>query len=388
MKLMPRLTILLLLAALLAGCSLQAADQPISASVVEAMGGGDDAGFTRALEPREFTFPRDHGSHPDYRTEWWYYTGNLTAGEGTPYGYQLTFFRSALTPEMPERASDLATNQVYMAHFALTDGGRGEHESFERYSRGAGELAGATGDPAYSVWLEDWRVEESEPGVYRLVAGAEGPDGPIALDLTLRETREPVFHGDQGLHQKGPEAGNASYYYSLIGMESTGSVTSGGRTVEVTGLSWMDHEFSTSALTGNAVGWDWFSMQLDNGAALMVYEIRTADGGVLPYVNGTIVWPDGTQQAVTEDDFVLTPTGQWTSERTGITYPSGWTLQFPALDIDLAITPLIGDQEMDVSFVYWEGSTQVTGTMRGVPVQGRGYAELTGYGESSGEFQR
>ena len=171
-------------------------------------------------------------------------------------------------------------------------------------------------------------------------------------------------------------------------MESTGTVTSGGRTVDVGGLSWMDHEFSTSALTGNAVGWDWFSMQLDNGAALMVYEIRTADGGVLPYVNGTVVWPDGTQQAVSEEDFVLTPTGQWTSERTGITYPSGWTLVFPDLAIDLTVTPLIADQEMDVSFVYWEGSTQISGTMRGEAVQGRGYAELTGYGASSGEFQR
>src|SRR5690606_15493664 len=146
--------------------------------------------------------------------------------------------------------SDLATNQVYMAHFALTDGGRGEHESFERYSRGAGGLADATGEPAFSVWLEDWRVDTVEPGVYHLVAAADGAEGPVALDLTLRETREPVFHGDNGLHQKGPETGNASYYYSLIRMESTGTVTSGGRTVDVSGLSWMDHEFSTSALTG------------------------------------------------------------------------------------------------------------------------------------------
>ena len=388
MKTLPRLTIFLLLAVLLAGCNLQAADQPISASVVEAMGGGDEAGFARAVAPLTFSFPRDHGPHPDYRTEWWYYTGNLSADDGTLYGYQLTFFRSALTPEMPARASDLATNQVYMAHFALTDGGRGEHESFERYSRGAGGLAGATGEPLFGVWLEDWRVDTVEPGVYHLVAAAEGADGPVALDLTLRETREPVFHGENGLHQKGPEAGNASYYYSLIQMESTGTVTSGGRTVDAGGLSWMDHEFSTSALTGNAVGWDWFSMQLDNGAALMVYEIRTADGGVLPYVNGTVVWPDGTQQAVSEEDFVLTPTGQWTSERTGITYPSGWTLVFPDLAIDLTVTPLIADQEMDVSFVYWEGSTQISGTMRGEAVQGRGYAELTGYGASSGEFQR
>jgi len=383
-----RPTLLLLLVVLLAGCSLPTADQSISASVVEAMGSGNEAGFARAVEPLAFSFPRDHGPHPDYRTEWWYYTGNLAAADGTLYGYQLTFFRSALTPDMPARTSDLATNQVYMAHFALTDGGRGEHESFERYSRGASGLAGATGEPTYSVWLEDWRVDTVGPGTYRLVAAADGADGPIALDLTLRETRDPVFHGENGLHQKGPEVGNASYYYSLIALQSEGTVTSNGRTVEIGGLSWMDHEFSTSALTGNAIGWDWFSMQLDNGAALMVYEIRTADGSVLPFVNGTIIWPDGTQQGISEEDFVLTPTGEWTSERTGITYPSGWTLVFPELAIDLTIVPLIADQEMAVSFVYWEGSTQVTGTLRGEAVQGRGYAELTGYGESSGEFQR
>ncbi len=383
-----RPTLLLLLVVLLAGCSLPTADQSISASVVEAMGSGNEAGFARAVEPLAFSFPRDHGPHPDYRTEWWYHTGNLAAADGTLYGYQLTFFRSALTPDMPARTSDLATNQVYMAHFALTDGGRGEHESFERYSRGASGLAGATGEPTYSVWLEDWRVDTVGPGTYRLVAAADGADGPIALDLTLRETRDPVFHGENGLHQKGPEVGNASYYYSLIALQSEGTVTSNGRTVEIGGLSWMDHEFSTSALTGNAIGWDWFSMQLDNGAALMVYEIRTADGGVLPFVNGTIIWPDGTQQGISEEDFVLTPTGEWTSERTGITYPSGWTLVFAELAIDLTIVPLIADQEMAVSFVYWEGSTQVTGTLRGEAVQGRGYAELTGYGESSGEFQR
>jgi len=383
-----RPTSLLFLAVLLAGCNLQTANQPISASVVQAMGGSNAAGFARAVAPFAFSFPLDHGPHLDYRTEWWYYTGNLSDADVTPYGYQLTFFRSALTPETPVRASHLATNQVYMAHFALTDGGRGEHESFERYSRGAGGLAGATGEPTYAVWLEDWRVQTVEPGIYHLAAAANGAEGPIALDLILRETRDPIFHGENGLHQKGPELGNASYYYSLIGMESTGTLTSTGRTVEVSGLSWMDHEFSTSALTGNAIGWDWFSIQLDNGAALMVYEIRTADGGVLPFVNGTIVWPDGTQQSVTEEDFVLTVAGQWTSEDTGITYPSSWTLIFPALAIDLTIVPLIADQEMNVSFVYWEGSTQVTGTLRGEAVQGRGYAELTGYGESSGEFQR
>lgn len=352
------------------------------------MAAPDDAGFARAYAPIAFAFPKDHGAHPDYRTEWWYYTGNLTADDGTPFGFQLTFFRSALTPAMPERASSLATNQVYMAHFALTDGQRRQHESFDRYSRGAAGLASAANDPSYRVWLEDWSVETIEPGVYGLVARADAEDGPVALDLVLRETRPPVLHGDRGLHQKGPEPGNASYYYSLVGLETTGTVTSAGRVFNVSGASWMDHEFGTSALTTGAVGWDWFSVQFDNGAILMVYEIRMADGSVNPDVKGTLIWPDGTQQGVTEHDFVLTSTGSWTSPRTGITYPSGWTLQFPELAIDLTIQPLIADQEMNVSFVYWEGAVDVTGAMRGAPVTGRGYVELTGYGEQSSDYQR
>jgi len=372
----------------LAGCAAQAADRPIRASVVEAMRAPDDASFARAYEPIELSFPKDHGAHPEYRTEWWYYTGNLVTAEGTPFGFQLTFFRNALTPQMPARSSTLASNQVYMAHFALTDGERKQHEDFDRYSRGAGELAGAVGEPRFRVWLEDWSAEEIETGVQRLVAMDEGENGVVAIDLILRETRPPVLHGVRGLHQKGPEPGNASYYYSLVGLETSGSVTSGGRTYPVTGRSWMDHEFGTSALTAGAVGWDWFSIQFDNGAILMLYEIRLANGGVNPDVKGTLIWPEGTQQLVTEDDFVLTPTGSWTSPHTGVRYPSGWRLTLPELDIDLAIEPLIPDQEMNVSFVYWEGAIEVRGSMRGEAVSGRGYAELTGYGEQGAAYQR
>jgi predicted secreted hydrolase len=380
--------LLSLLLLLLSACAGGGQPQLASANVVASLSGPADEAFARAYEPMPFTFPADHGAHPEYKTEWWYYTGNLADATGNQYGYQLTFFRSALTPDAPERQSDLATNQIYMAHFALTDGNAQRHRSFERFSRGAGALAGATGDPAFRVWLEDWSVEEIEPDLMRLQAHGTGEEGEFAVDLTLRETQPPLLHGDQGLSQKGPEAGNASYYYSLIGLDTRGSITSGGRTIAVGGKSWMDHEFGTSALSENAVGWDWFSVQLDNGAALMFAQVRTDSGGVVPDFEGTYRAADGTEQPIGAADFTVSALDEWTSPRSGIAYPSGWQIDLPALEVSLTLDPLVRDQEMDVSFVYWEGAVMVDGTVAGTPVQGVGYVELTGYGQASGAYQR
>lgn len=358
------------------------------ADVVGAMSGPADERFARAYAPVEFTFPLDHGPHPEYRTEWWYYTGNLEDDAGRRYGYQLTFFRSALTPEQPERDSALATNQIYMAHFALTDVAGQRHQSFERYSRGAGDLAGATGEPAYAVWLEDWSVQTVALGVTRVQARATGDDGVVALDLLLGETREPILHGDRGLSAKGPEPGNASYYYSLVQLETTGAVTVAGRTVDVQGVSWMDHEFGTSALSGDAVGWDWFSVQLDIGAVLMFAQVRNRDGSVTQEFEGTLVDAAGQQATIHAHELRLTPLGQWTSPRTGFRYPSGWQIEMPVHGVELTVTPLVNDQEMMVSFIYWEGAVEVTGSMAGDTVQGVGYVELTGYGDGAGGHQR
>lgn len=382
------LTVLSVVTLSLGGCSAQAQPQVVSANVVAAMSAPADEAYARATAPRTFSFPADHGPHPEYRTEWWYYTGNLTDATGGSHGYQLTFFRTALAPAMAERTSPLATNQIYMAHFALTDGVRQEHEAFDRYSRGAGGLAGAQGEPNFQVWLEDWSAVEVAPDVVQLRARADGEAGPVALDLTLRETRPPVFNGQQGLHQKGPEPGNASYYYSLVNLETSGVITSAGNTIPVTGLSWMDHEFGTSALSGSAVGWDWFSLQFDNGAVLMLYEIRTSDGAAPPAIEASLVWPDGRHQTVTQDEFTLEPMGEWRSPTTGIAYPSGWRIRIPVAGADLTVTPLIPDQEMNVSFVYWEGAVAATGTLDGAPVTARGYVELTGYGETNQAYQR
>jgi predicted secreted hydrolase len=378
----------LCVAFLVAGCAPAAGNGLASANVVAALSGEVDAAFARAYEPIPFDFPRDHGAHPQYQTEWWYYTGDLADEQGNEYGFQFTLFRSALTPTMLDRASDLATNKIYMAHFAVTDGPGNTHESFERFSRGAGGLAGATGAPDFDIWLEDWQVTRSAPDTMHLQAQTVNEAGEtVAIDLQLRETRPPVLHGDAGLSQKGPEAGNASYYYSLVGLATTGSITIGGRTVAVNWLSWMDHEFGTSALSANAVGWDWFSLQLENGTVLMLAQIRTAGGGAIGDFAGTLVLADGTQQSITQDDFSLEALDKWTSPTTGITYPSGWHLALPAQGLDLEITPLIRDQEMHVSYVYWEGAVDATGSMAGAPVAGRGYVELTGYG-SAGGFHR
>ncbi len=371
------------LAALLlaAGCG-GAVSTPASANVIAALSGPADTGYARAAAPMTFSFPRDHGAHPDYRTEWWYYTGNLVDPAGDEYGFQFTIFRSALSPQAAARASDLATNQVYMAHFAVTDVARDRHVSFERFSRGSGGLAGATGEPVFSVWLEDWSAMQAAPDVMHLTAQATTAEGEtVAIDLQVAATRPVMLQGNAGLSQKGPEAGNASYYYSLVGLATTGSVTAGGRTVAVTGQSWMDHEFGTSALSADAVGWDWFSLQLDGGEALMFAQIRTADGRAVGDFQGALMAADGAQQALAASALTLAVTDEWTSPRTGIVYPSGWRVTIPDHGLALTVTPLVRDQEMQVSYRYWEGAVAVSGTAHGEPVSGRGYVELTGYGD-------
>ena len=355
-----------------------------SASVSDTLSSKADEGFARALEPMTFQFPRDHGAHPEYQIEWWYYTGNLRTDDGRAFGYQLTFFRFALTPQMPERISHFATNQVYMGHFAVTDAANDEYFCFERRSRGAGGLAGAMGDPTYKVWLENWSATEVEPGVMRLHVASTSDlieaEPQIGLSLDLRQTLSPILHGDRGLSQKGPESGNATYYYSLVGLETTGEVTINGKTITVTGISWMDHEFGTSFLGEGFVGWDWFSLQLEDGTTLMLYCLRRSDQSCDPETfGGTLVYPDSRQLRLGTTDFTLTPSRQWTSPESGATYPSDWQITFPELKIVLQVEPLIPNQEFRASFTYWEGAVRVHGQIDGAAVNGRGYVELTGY---------
>lgn len=342
------------------------------------------AGFQRADGPRAWDFPADFGPHPDFQTEWWYYTGILETGEGRLFGYQLTLFRRGLVPpeERPDRSSDWAADQVYMGHFALSDIQAGTHRSAEIFSRGAAGLAGAQSDP-FRAWVEGWTIERTGPGTFRLRAEAEG----AAVDLVLEDRKGLTFHGENGYSRKGADPGNASYYFSQTRLAAVGEVISGGERFRVEGQSWMDHEFSTSALAPGQVGWDWFSLQLDDGQELMVFQIRRADGTVSPYSSGTLVGPEGEARTLTGEDFEIEVTDTWTSPRSGAVYPAGWRIRIPAAGLFLEVEPLLEDQEMAVSYRYWEGAVSVRGESAGEPASGRGYVELTGYaGSLEGEF--
>jgi predicted secreted hydrolase len=363
--------------------------QPALRASVSAAGPvADMAGFARAEGPRPLIFPRDHGPHADFQTEWWYYTGNLTAATGEQFGYQLTFFRRTVAPPgaQPARASAWGTDQVYMAHFAVTDVAGGTHHSFERFSRGAAGLAGAQAAP-FRVWLEDWEIAGPDIGQARLRAAAAGAAGELRLDLTLRDLKGPILQGDRGYSRKGPEPGNASYYYSLPRIETAGTVVLRGQTWAVTGLSWMDHEFSTSALGPELAGWDWFSLQLSDESEVMLYVLRRADGSRDPFSSGTLIAADGATRTLGPADFEITTASEWRSPRTGGRYPAGWVLTVPAADLRLTVKPYLADQEMRTSLPYWEGAAAVEGTRGGRMITGKGYVELTGYARSlQGQF--
>jgi predicted secreted hydrolase len=347
-------------------------------SVTEALSAVPSEGFARAEAPRAFVFPHDHGPHPEFRTEWWYWTGNLHAGSGRHFGFQLTFFRTALAPGPAARASEWATTQVYLAHFALTDT-RGERfRSWARTSRAALGLAGATAEP-FAVWVGDWEARAAGPGppVIRLRADEED----VTLDLVLESAKPPVLQGDRGLSRKGPEPGNASYYYSLTRMPARGTVRVRGERLDVEGLAWMDREWSTSALGTDLAGWDWFAVHLEDGRDLMFYQLRRRAGGAAPWSAGVLVDARGGARVLAGEDVKVETRGTWRSQRSGIAYPSGWRLTDLRSGLTLDLEPRMADQELDVGMRYWEGAVRARGFEGGRALTGLGYVELVGYGE-------
>lgn len=330
-----------------------------------------------------FEFPRDHASHPDYKIEWWYYTGNVTTADGRRFGYQVTFFRVGVA-FAPTNPSKWAIRDLYMTHLAVSDARGNRYRFAEKLTRGGPGLAGAATD-RYHVWNDDWiaTLAGSRPQHVLKASSANA-----AVDLVLDEGKPPVINGINGISQKGAQPGNASHYYSLTRMPTRGTLTIDSERFEVSGISWMDHEFGTSFLEPEQRGWDWFSIQLSDGRELMLYQLRRADGSRDPRSSGTLVDRTGRPTHLTNDQFALAEGRSRFTSKNGTVYPIEWTVTVPSQKIALKVTTPVNDQELSLlpstGIAYWEGMIDVAGTSAGAAVTGSGYLEMTGYHGSLG----
>jgi len=361
---------------------------------------GPSPGFAEARETRAFEFPRDHGPHREFRQEWWYITGNLDAAKGDRFGFELTFFRFALTPPAVAvnptvggtptgtpgvQPSAWRTHTLFMAHFAVSDVARQRFRFSQKLSREALGLAGARSEPL-DVWIDDWSlnagpgsdvvsaVSAAQPLPWRLHAAQEG----YAVDLTLEPLSEPVLNGKAGLSRKSADPGAASYYYSIPRLRVSGRLSRGSESLPVQGLAWLDREWGSGGLGPGESGWDWYALQLNDGTALMFYALRDRDGRRDPYSAGTWVAADGEARRLATAEVQIVATGSW-RDRTGARYPAGWRLSVPSLALEVRVRPVLADQELETSPRYWEGAVDVSGQREGHAVEGRGYVELVGY---------
>ncbi len=342
--------------------------------------------YQLALPGRKLAFPASHYSHPDFKTEWWYYTGQLESESGKRYGYQVTFFRFGVRDRQKEISEPPPFSDLYMAHFALSDIAGKKFLFRERINRGSASKAGGRGDndkagaatDRFLVWNEDWKVAGDERR-HSIQVNERGTQ----LRLSLNSLKAPVLHGLNGLSQKGAGEGRASYYYSLTRMQTDGELTINGKQEKMRGLTWMDHEFGSNQLGDDQVGWDWFSIQLDNNSELMLYLMRRKDGSVDPYSNGTLVNADGTTKHLALKDFQVEVLERWKSAKSGGNYPMKWKVTIPGENIQLDIAPAFAEQELitnrSTRVTYWEGAAQIRGKVRGQTVNGAGYVEMTGY---------
>ena len=335
--------------------------------------GGD---YQQAIAPRQFSFPRDHGRHDGFKIEWWYFTGNLVDSTGKPFGYQLTFFRSAMAPKPTSRPSDWATTDLYFAHAAVTDVDGKRFAFKDLISRGRPRIAEAS-DSTMNVNLLDWSCALDGRDI-KLSAD----DKNLAIHLDCKITREPFLEGPGGVNKKGTGPGQASYYYSITRLLTSGTVSINGQTFTVTGQSWMDHEFSSDSLGADEVGWDWMGLQLDNGTDLMIYRLRGADGST-KYLSGTRVGSDGVPHYLSAGDIQLSPSQPWQSPRSSAKYPLRWEVRCGGIS-PFTVTSLLADQELSThestDVTYYEGAADV-GDGAGKSI-GRGYLEMTGYAKS------
>ncbi|MDJ0653050.1 MAG: lipocalin-like domain-containing protein [Xanthomonadales bacterium] len=375
-----RIALSLLLALAAAACRDQTSAEP-TLQVSQVMSGDAGDAFLRAVEPREFIFPRDHGAHPGFQTEWWYFTGRLDGPDKQVFGFQLTVFRFLLDPmAAPPEPGRQTSAALFMGHFAVTDVAASAFHAAERFSRERAGLAQASLE-RLDVVLEDWDMASdgasdgaSEGDSFVLRAR----DGGYGINLRLRPRVGPVLQGEAGLSRKSASPGNASYYYSMPVLDTSGRLDTPRGSFQVTGRSWLDREWSTSALDPDQAGWDWFSLDLGDDTQLMVYRLRDRAGGQHPYSAGSLV-RRGQVQRLSADDFQLQVERYWRSPHSGARYPSVWLLELPGQELSLRVKPLLEDQELNLAFRYWEGVVEAEGTMAGTAVAGRGYVELTGY---------
>jgi predicted secreted hydrolase len=328
--------------------------------------------------------PRDLYAHDGAQTEWWYYTGHMLSAKGRRFGFELVFFKRRTDLDrfgiVPLR---LIANPLYLAHFAVTDESCASFRYEHRKSTGgAFDLPAAASLERYFLKLGNWSVREAEGA--HLLRATLGDD--LIFEATLRSTKPHVLNGHEGVGVSFKDEGEASRYFSLTRMEAEGLMTWHGETETFTGSAWMDREFGTWRTTENQKGWDWFSIQLETGAEVMVYHLRNIAGEPSPFSSGTFVDAQGCWTHLTREDFGLEALAHWTSPHTGATYPSRWRLSVPRFGVEVEVVPVVADQELDTRgttmIVYWEGACLVSGRHAGQETSGRAYVELVGYDRS------
>ena len=342
----------------------------------------------KASEPGwRYEFPRDHRPHEEFKTEWWYFTGNLTDGNGRRFGYQLTFFRHGMRPpaERTPELSRFIVGDLKFAHFTVTDVGEEKFYFDQKVSRGAfGEAGFDEGERL--AWIENWQLKLLPDGSFELEATLNG----AAIRLRLIPAKAPVIHGENGLSKKAAVEGHASHYYSLTRLQTAGELRIGKRNFHVSGDSWFDHEWATNQLAPGQIGWDWLSVHFEDGSELMLYQVRLEDGRADPASSGTLIPPGGGAAVhLPASAFRMTPTEFWKSGRTPGRYPIGWRVEVPAHALEFNVSAAIENQELALlPLAYWEGAVEINGTKAGRPTSGRGYLELTGYAGPLKELSR
>ena len=334
----------------------------------------DDNGYRLALPGYKYEFPRDHFSHPDFKTEWWYYTGNLWSRDGRRFGVELVFFRQAQQRGEGSSKSAWVVRDLYLAHCALTDAANGRFHFEKRLNRGGPGIAGASFEQR-RVWNGNWSVEwEVDSGMQVLTAIAKD----VSFRLALRPAKAPVIHGQNGVSQKAEGKGRASHYVSFTRLKAEGWIRASEQKSDVSGSFWMDHEWFTHQLQPEQMGWDWFSLQLDDQREFMLFQLRRKDGSIDPYSSGTVVTSNGQSRRLTNGDFSLKPLRWWSNPKSNGKYPVEWLIEVPSEGLRLTCRAILDSQELvsrdAAGPTYWEGAVDYSGSAKGV-----GYLEMTGY---------